>query len=218
MNAREAYGRLRRLGVPVLETSDAAAVFEQSPDAASRTLTRLAEAGLVTPVRHGVWWIDSTLDPYRLPEYLTAPFPSYLSLQTALHLHGVIEQVPHVFYVVSLARTQRLVTRAGTFSIHHVAPEVFGGFEETAQGVKLATPAKAIFDTAYLSGGRSRLFTSLPEVELPTGFRMSDIERWIARIPSARSRTLTRQRVSRLLNLEKPILAKPASPKRSARR
>ena len=122
MNARKAYARLRGLGVPVLDTADAAAALELSTDAASHTLTRLAEAGLVTSVRHGSWWIDGKIDPYRLPEYLTAPLPSYLSLQTALHLRGLIEQVPEVFYAVSLARTERIATRVGTFSIHHVSP------------------------------------------------------------------------------------------------
>src|SRR5688500_227638 len=42
---------------------------------------------------------------YHLPEYLMAPLPSYLSLHTALHLRGLIEQIPEVFYAASLART-----------------------------------------------------------------------------------------------------------------
>lgn len=194
MNAREALARLRRLGVPVLDTADAAATLQQSTAAASMTLSRLVGAGLVTPVRHGTWWIDGKVDPYRLPQYLTAPLQSYLSLHTALHLRGVIEQIPEIIYVVSLARAQRITTRAGTFSIHHVAPEVFGGFEETPAGMKLATAEKALFDVAYLSGGRSRLFTTLPELELPRGFRREELSRWIRRIPSARSRTLTERK------------------------
>lgn len=40
------------------------------------------------------------------------------------------------------------LTEVGTFSIHHVAPEIFGGFEETGRGAKLATPEKALFDFA----------------------------------------------------------------------
>ena len=191
MNATDAYARLRRLGVPVVDTADAAAALGQTSAAASQTLTRLARAGLVTSIRHGTWWVNGTLDPLRLPEYLTAPLPSYVSLQTALHRHGLIEQIPTVVYAVSLARTQRLSTTAGAFSIHHVAPEVFGGFEELPSGVKLATAEKALFDFAYLSGGRSRLFTSLPELELPRGFRKKDLARWVQKIPSERGRTLT---------------------------
>jgi predicted transcriptional regulator of viral defense system len=201
MRARDAYAILRKLGVPLVRTADAAAALGQSSVAANKTLSGLAESGLVTSVRHGSWWLEGPVDVHRLPELLTAPFPSYVSLQTALHLRGVIEQIPEVVYAVSLARTQRIETTAGTLSIHHVEPEVFGGYEETAQGVKLATAEKALFDFAYLSAGRSRLFTSLPERELPRGFRTAELKRWVARIPSARSRTITTRKLEELLDL-----------------
>jgi len=91
MNARNAYAAVRKLRVPVLDTADAAAAWHQSTAAATKTLSRLAQAGLVTLVRHGTWWVDGAVDPYRLPEYLTAPLPSYLSLHTALYLGGLVE-------------------------------------------------------------------------------------------------------------------------------
>jgi predicted transcriptional regulator of viral defense system len=202
MNASAAFAQLRRLGIPVIETADAAAALHQSSYAASKTLSRLAEAKLVTQVRHGMWWIDSTVDPYRLSEYLTAPLPTYLSLQTALHLLGMIEQIPETYYVVSLARTQTITTSVGLFSIHHLAAELFGGFEQTQQDVRLATPEKALFDLAYLSGGRSRFFTSLPELELPRRFRWAELERWVDRVSAVRRRTMVIRRLARLLASE----------------
>jgi predicted transcriptional regulator of viral defense system len=195
MNSRDAYAALRKLGVPVIETADAAAALHQSTPAATKTLSRLAQAGLLTSVRHGQWWVDGAVDPYRLPEYLTAPLGSYISLHTALHLRGLVEQIPQVFYAVSLARTQRIATRVGTFSIHHVAPEVFGGYEELKTGVKLATAEKALFDFAYLSAGRSRIFTALPELSLPRGFRRAELKRWVAKIGAERSRTITQRKL-----------------------
>lgn len=199
MNAREAYAALRKLGVPVVRSSDAATLLGQSPGAATRTLTRLADAELITRVRHGLWWIDGPADPYRLPQYLTAPLESYLSLQTALQLRGLIEQIPEVVYAATLARTQRISTEVATFSFHHLAPELFGGYEEDVHGVRLATAEKALFDYAYLASGRSRLFASLPELELPRGFRQSELNRWLRKIPSARSHTLTRYKLDQLL-------------------
>jgi predicted transcriptional regulator of viral defense system len=195
MNASDAYAKLRKLGVPVIETADAAALLGQSAPAATKTLSRLAKAGLVTAVRHGTWWVSGTVDPYTLPPYLTAPFESYLSLHTALHLRGLIEQIPEAFYAVSLARTSQIATSSGIFSIHHLAPEVFGGYEETTAGAKLATAEKALFDFAYLSAGRSRLFTSLPELTLPRGFRQRELTSWIAKIPSERARTITQRKL-----------------------
>ncbi|MEO8901821.1 MAG: hypothetical protein ABI488_08255 [Polyangiaceae bacterium] len=195
MNASEAFARLRGLGVPVLETADAAAALRQETAAATKTLSRLAAAGLITRIRHGTWWVDGAVDPYALPRYLTAPLESYVSLHTALHLRGLIEQIPEVIYAVSLARTGRIATSAGTFSIHHVAPELFGGYEQTTAGTNLATAEKALFDVAYLSAGRSRLFTSLPELELPRGFRRAELKRWLTKIPSERSRTITQNKL-----------------------
>jgi predicted transcriptional regulator of viral defense system len=200
VTSREAIARLRKLKVDVVETSDAAAALGQSISAAAKTLSRLAAAGLVHKVRHGTFWIDGPIDPYRLAPLLTAPLDSYLSLHTALHLHGLIEQIPEQFYAVSLARTQRIVTSAGTYSFHHVAPEVFGGYEDTAQGVKLASAEKALFDFAYLSAGRSRLFTALPELELPRSFRRAELRRWLARIPSIRARTITESKLAEFLD------------------
>jgi predicted transcriptional regulator of viral defense system len=199
MNAGQAYAALRKLGVPTMETADAAAALGQSTTAANKTLTRLAEAGLITRVRSGMWWVEDSIDPYRLPAHLTAPLDSYLSLHTALQLRGLIEQVPEVFYAASLARTRRIRTAVGTFSMHHLAPEVFGGYEERPPDIKLATAEKALFDFAYLSAGRSRLFTAVPELDLPRGFRRSELRRWIARIPSERSRTITRRKLDELL-------------------
>jgi predicted transcriptional regulator of viral defense system len=199
MNARDAYARLVALGVPVVSTADAAAALGQSTFAASKALARLAESGLVVPVRHGTWWLGREVDPHRLADYVTAPLPAYLSLHTALYLRGMVEQIPSVFYLVSLARSQRLATSVGTYSVHHVAPEVFGGFDETPEGTHLATAEKTIFDLAYLSGGRSRLFASVPEVELPPRFRWRELRAWVARIPSARARTLTTDRLEKFL-------------------
>lgn len=51
--ATEALGRLRRMGKPVLTTSDAALHLRLTTSAATRMLRRLEQAGLVLRVRHG---------------------------------------------------------------------------------------------------------------------------------------------------------------------
>lgn len=197
MNATGAFARLSRLGVPVLRTADAAAALELSASAASVTLSRLAKAGLLRRVRSGTWWIGDGLDALRLPEFLTAPLPSYVSLLSALSIHGLIEQLPQVAYAVTLARSQRITTSVGLVSLHHIDPGLFGGFVTLESGVKIATPEKALFDLAYLSGGRSRRFSSLPELELPSDFRRRELKRWVNRIASMRSRTMTSLRLER---------------------
>jgi hypothetical protein len=48
-----------------------------------------------------------------------------------------------------------------------------------------------------LSGGRSRLFTALPELEIGKTFRWRELRRWVSRVPSRRARTLVEERIDR---------------------
>jgi len=200
MNATEALGRLRALGVPAATTSDAAAVLGVSTAAASHTLRRLGAARLVTPVRKGLWALGDPPDPLALADWVTAPHPSYVSLQSALYLHGLIEQIPSMIYLVSLARTARVETGVGTYSVHHVRPEYFGGAErDPRSGVRMATPEKALVDFLYLAPTRSRLFARLPELQLPKTFDRSAASAWAATIPPGRSRTIVERELGLLL-------------------
>lgn len=198
MNAARALGLLRGLGTPAFTRSDAAARLGLSGPAASHTLRRLTAAGLVHAIRRGLWTTEKHLDPYAVSEYLTAPHPAYVSLQSALRHHDMIEQIPVVTYVVSLARSHRIRTTLGTFSVHRIEPSFFGGFDVLPSGTKMATPEKALLDVCYLSGTRTRLFASLPELTLPRGFRRSVAREWIAKIPSARLRTIVTRRFEAL--------------------
>jgi predicted transcriptional regulator of viral defense system len=198
VNASVALARLRKLGVDVIRTSDAAAALGQTPSAASMTLRRLGEAGHIVALRQGLWWLSEQVVPYRVPEHVSAPLDSYLSMHTALHLHGAIEQIPQVFYVASLGRNQRVTTAVGVYSFHHLTPSLFGGYE-AMEGAKIATLEKALFDFAYLASGRSRLFTALPELELPRQLMRSRLWHWLSRIPSQRSRTLTERKLESFL-------------------
>lgn len=193
MNAAVAVGLLQGLVTPAFTTADAAVIFRTSLPGASKMLARLAAAGVLTRVCRGIWAFKSRAEPLGLCEYVTAPYPSYVSLLSALHIHGMITQIPAAIYLVSLSRSHAIHTTIGTYRVHRIAPELFGGFV-TRSGVKLATPEKALFDVLYLSGTRTRLFAHLPEVELPRGFKRKGMEQWIRRIRSPRWRSLVKAR------------------------
>lgn len=197
--ATEALGSLLRMGKPVVTTEDAALRLGLSGSAATRALGRLAAAGLVLHLRHGLWALDPKVDPLLLPEYLTAPFPAYVSLQSALQLHGMIRQLPRVIYVASLAPTKRVNTRVGDYSIHRLSPSFFGGSVIVGTGVRLAIPEKALLDVLYLTPARSRLFAALPEVEIPATFDRKEAQRWVLRIPEGPRRRAVQQRLDALL-------------------
>ena len=200
MKLLDVLGSLAGIEPPVFSTRDVAASLEVSPAHASTVLRRLAGAGRIICLRRGVWAFRDRLDPLAVPEHLTFPFPAYVSLQSALYLHGMISQVPSVTYAVSLARTRRWTTPVGTVSIHHVEPWFFFGFEDAGRrGGRLATPEKALVDVLYLRPARSGLFRSLPELTWPGTFNVRVARSMIARIRSTRRRTLASRAFEELL-------------------
>lgn len=198
MKPTDAYADLMRLNRPVVETREAATRLGLSVPAASQQLRGLERSGIVRRLRRGLWLLRPDLEPFALPAYLTAPFPAYVSLWSALARHGMIEQVPRQVYVASLARTQQVQTSIGDFSIHHLAPELFGGYLQTDEGDHLATHEKALFDTIYLltpRGGEVRL----PELELPEGFGERQLDEWTQRIQRPRLRTMVSRELSKAI-------------------
>lgn len=197
MKRTDALGDLLRMGRPIIETREVAVRLGISLSRASHLLRSLEESGLVRRLRPGLWALRTDLDPFTIPPYLTAPLPAYVSFWSALARHGMIEQVPRQIFVASLDRTKRVTTTVGTYSIHHLAPELFGGYNASGVGY-VATPEKALFDTVYLRAPRGGRI-SLPELELRDGFKEGELERWTSRIASPRLRTLVSRSLAKVL-------------------
>jgi predicted transcriptional regulator of viral defense system len=213
MRSVDAYADLRRFGKPVVTTDEAAIRLRAKRAATSRLLKRLADAGLIERLRHGLWSLEAGIDPLALPPYLAAPFPAYVSFQSALHLHGMLSQVPRAVYVASLGRTERVTTAVATYSIHRLAPRFFGGYQTLGSGICIATPEKALADVLYLAAARSRLFAALPEIELPRGFDARRLRPWLAKLPRYR-RSMIETRLAALLGEISPAARRslPACP------
>jgi predicted transcriptional regulator of viral defense system len=200
MTLLHALSRILALNVPVFTTSDAATQLGVARGNASVVLARLAASSQVIRLRRGVWAIKERIDPLALPEYLTAPFPAYVSLHSALYHHGMISQVPAVTYAVSPARTRRFTTPLGTVSIHHLKPSFFFGFEPVgAAGGRLATPEKALVDFLYLTPARSKLFRALPELEWPRDFNIRRARSIVRRVTPLKRQKLVERKLGELL-------------------
>jgi predicted transcriptional regulator of viral defense system len=204
MKLIDAYARLQQLNLPALQTKDVAAYFDISINHANKLLTRIAAANQLIRIKQGVW-VFPDVDPLYLPCLLTDPFPAYVSLQTALYYHGMISQIPNNIYTVSLARTVVYKTPIATISVHHLQPSFFFGYEElnNAGLLKMATPEKALLDIFYFSQTKTRLFHTLPEVELPKRFKLSVANKMIDKIPSIRKKTLVRSLFSDFIQQNK---------------
>lgn len=196
MNQIEAMQRLRALATPVAESRDVAALLQVSASHATTILRRLADHGVIVHLSRGRWLVNEQVDRLALPELISAPYPAYISLQSALFHHGLIEQIPAVIYAVTPARPRRLRTPLGTISFHRMPPDLFEGFELLPPSdAKVATPEKALFDLLYLAPGRSRLFSSLPELTMPRHFQWQRLKDYTERVKSPSRRAYIAERI-----------------------
>lgn len=199
MTQIEALRRLRELKTAGLETRDAAALFGTTIASTHMILRRLAAAGFMLHIARGKWGLPERVSRFALPAMLAAPYLAYVSLQSALFHHGLIEQVPAVVYAVTLGRTRRCKTPVATVSLHHLPPALFHDYESHEKdGGLIATPEKALFDLLYLAPGRSRLFAKWPELEIPRGFRWTHLKGDVTRVKSASRRTFLSQAIEEL--------------------
>lgn len=189
MRQADAHRALLSMNRAVFTTREAAALWQAQGRTASRRLRALEVAGFVRRLRQGLWALDPQIDPFAVAPFLTAPFPAYVSFVSALSHHEMIEQIPKEITVATLNRPQKVETSIGTFSIHRLGPELFGGFEGSVENGYIARPEKALFDSVYTraAAGRQAFF---PELTLPVGFDDAALQDWVDRIPGKRLKTL----------------------------
>lgn len=189
---------------PVFTTGEVAELAEIRVSNASRDLAALEEQGLVTKVRRGIWATTHhpAFSPYAIVPYLFREGErGYVSLLSALHLHGMIEQIPRRVQIVTTRQRPVLTTPVATFEFHSVQRELFDGFNlhPESGAFEIATPEKALFDTLYLSVRRGRRFSSLPEVTLPSAFSENRLMSWIESLEHSPLRIAVENRCSDLL-------------------
>lgn len=199
MNQIEALQRLRTLATPVVESRDIAALLQVSTSNATTILRRLARKGMIAHLCRGRWLVNEKIDPMALPELISAPYPAYISMHSALFHHGMLEQIPSVLYAVTPARPRRQQTPMGTISFHRMPPELFTGFELLPRSdAKVATPEKALFDLFYLAPGRSRVFSNQPELTIPRRLQWLRLKEYTTLVKSSARRAYIAERIRAL--------------------
>lgn len=195
MKLTEVLNHIEKMNPPIIETQKVSKLLNVEDPYANRLLNQLNKSGHLVKVKRGLWAIPGKVSFLMLPEYLTAPFPAYVSLQTALYCHNMIDQIPSVTYAVTKGKTKRYLTPLGDFSMHHLQPSFFFGFETVGStNIKMATPEKALLDVLYLSPTKSKLFHALPELSLPEKFSIDKAKEMIEVIGFPRRRTLVKQK------------------------
>lgn len=200
MADRPLIAHIHALGTAVFSTRELCAVSGRSPSVVSQGLAYLVRQGLVYKVMHGVWAAARLPSQYELIPYVLPKHRAYVSFLSALHLHGIIEQIPQEVALASTAHSREIRTAAGAFAVHHIAASFYSGFGWAANGrYLLAEPEKALVDCLYISAFRKRQFSHFPELNFPREFSFNKAHAWVKAIKNTRTAEHVRQRLAAII-------------------
>ena len=183
---------IKKLGRSVFTTHELITISGKSSSTIIQCLNRLVEQGLLIKIYRGVWAEagDKRVSAFEIIPCLFPRQRVYVSFISALHLHGIIEQIPQVITLASTAHTSTIRTTAGTFSVHQIDPAIFDGFDwyKGEGSFLIADPEKALIDSLYLSSRKKKQFGHFPELHFPPEFSFKKAAKWVNRIPEEKIR------------------------------
>src|SRR3972149_1789891 len=87
---------IKKLNRPIFTTSELTAISGKSVSATTQSLNFLQRQGLIFKVYRGIWAEagNEHLSSYAVIPFLFVRHRAYVSFISALHLYGIIEQIP----------------------------------------------------------------------------------------------------------------------------
>ena len=155
----------------VFTTRHYAVLCDSRIDVASRQLARLASRGVLVRLTRGVWSQPEhpRFTPFAAVPWLLGSEQGYVSFLSAMHLHGLIGQIPGSVQVATTGHARCLATPVARYEFLQIQPSMMVegmATSATEPPYNLATAPKALLDTLYMATRRGRRFASLPEVDL----------------------------------------------------
>lgn len=135
-------------GRSVFTTSQLANLLGVSDEIARLYSSRLVKNGMAQRIRRG--YISFSRNDYIIATQLLEP--SYISLNSALLFHGIIQQVPNNVQVVTTINSLNLSSEG--IEYHKIDPGLFFGYDRVRTENSyflMASPEKAMIDGFYLN-------------------------------------------------------------------
>ncbi|MCL5987249.1 MAG: hypothetical protein M1371_11915 [Actinobacteria bacterium] len=192
----------KQLKRPVFTTRELAMLSGGSLSSTNQTLNLLERKRLVFKIARGIWAEtgDERLSPYAVIPFLLPRHRVYVSFISALHLYGIIEQIPQIITLASTVHTKKIYTKIGTFIIHQISPLLFDGFDwyRDSGNFLIAEPEKALIDSLYLSARKKKQFRYFPELYFPKSFSFNKAEKWAEKIPDLRIKSYVKKKLKEI--------------------
>jgi predicted transcriptional regulator of viral defense system len=192
MNKKSILSCIKKLNRHVFTTREISLISGKSPSATVQALNYLQKQDFIFKIYQGIWaqTSDKPLSPYSIIPFLPVRNRCYVSFISALHLYGIIEQIPQIITLASIEHTRKISTKAGAFAFYKIQPAFFKGFNwyQKSGNFLIAQPEKALIDCLYISAFKKKQFSYFPELHFPKSFSNKKAKEWIRQIPSSRVR------------------------------
>lgn len=193
---------IKRLQRPVFTTHELTTLSGKSQSNVTQALNFLETQGLIIKIYRGIWAEAGSerLSQYSMIPYLFPRRRAYVSFISALHLHGIIEQIPQEITLASTGHTKIMRTKTGVFSVHSISPLFFDGFDwyRGKGSFLIAEPEKALVDSLYLSACKGKQFGYFPELHFPKTFSLKKAKAWANKIPNSRIKSHVKRKLAAL--------------------
>lgn len=148
----------RERSITLFTWNDFLEVFDIRPETAKAFLNRLKKGRIIQSLVRGKYVF--LLSRKQAGDYEIANFiytPSYISLESALSVYGIINQFPYQVTSISLKRKKEFKIKSKVFTFSQIKDDFYKDYQKEGEYL-IATPQKAVFDFLYLvyKGSRSR--------------------------------------------------------------
>lgn len=152
--------------IALFSTSDVKKVFHfESENTLKHLMRRLARKGIIQRLAKGKYlFIQSRkeVSDFAIANFLV--YPSYVSLESALTFHGLLDQFPYEITSLTTKKPKRVKARGKIFSYSQIKPEFFKEFIKEGDFV-IASREKAVFDYSYFVYKNQRPVARLKELQ-----------------------------------------------------
>ncbi|MBI4208736.1 MAG: hypothetical protein HY538_03390 [Deltaproteobacteria bacterium] len=141
--------RLQQCKRKTFTTQDLKKLLEiQQDNTAYKTAESLVRKEFLLRLRKGLFaFAFSPPEDFEVANALYSP--SYISLETALNVHGILSQFPYPITSVTPRKTRKFQTLDKEFEYVHLQKGLFWGYEKKGAFL-IAQPEKALMDQIYL--------------------------------------------------------------------
>jgi len=199
MNKRSILWHIKKLRRGVFTTSELCAVSGKSASAVTQNLNFLEREGVIFKIYRGIWAEaeNEKVSPYTIIPFLLPRHRAYVSFISALHLHGIIEQIPQVITLATTSHTKTIHTKIADYRLHQLDPSFFDGFGwyKDTGAFLIAEPEKALIDCLYISARKKRQFGHFPELYFPESFSFKKAEKWAGKIAGDKIRVCVKKKL-----------------------